>query len=341
MKFCIYLKQTEPNVSFKSQEHIFPAGIGGTKKLPLEYVSHDCNNYFSAMELQFMRNSLIALPRQFHGPGKRGDSNPKKATKSNVSLITELNASNSFGFGYISLGKPYNISQILINIKGPIQFKSDRSFGNVNKVTTDFMNNLEKFNGKYSLHEDERLTEDEFILGFRDGKWYVALSNKDLEKQIRIFIDKILFEKPIQNKVPTMGTIQTEVQQTFQFDDTFFRVCAKIIFNYLALAKGQNFVLQSCFDPLRDWIVNGGDNTFAGLLGKEFNLDIQTPKLAHKFMIVQDGKMLKSIISFYGGQFATQVNLCEDFEGCFELDGFICDWENGYDYRWAEYINRH
>lgn len=65
MKYCIYLKKTEPEVTFSSEEHIFPAGIGGIQKLPLEYVSHDCNNAFSSMELDFMRNSIMSLPRQF------------------------------------------------------------------------------------------------------------------------------------------------------------------------------------------------------------------------------------------------------------------------------------
>ena len=318
MKFCIYLKQTEPEVSFLSEEHIFPAGIGGIQKLPLEYVSHDCNNSFSAMELTFMRNSLIALPRQFYGPGKRGNLNPKNATKSTVSLMIGNNDPNSIEFGYICLGKPYSIPQLKININGKCQFISDSSFGDVNKQTADFIKNLEKFDGKYTLHEDERLSEDEFIIGYQDGKWYVALSNKDLEKQISSFIDKILSQKPFENQTPQFGKIQPTVQQTIQFDDTYFRVCAKIIFNYLAFAKGQNFVLRSCFDPLRDWIVRGGENNFAGLLGRELNLPIPIPELAHKLIILQNGKSLNGFISFYGDGFGTQVNLCEDFEGYFE-----------------------
>jgi hypothetical protein len=72
MRCCIYLKGTEPVLSFNSQEHIFPAGIGGIQMLPKGYVSDQFNNSFSKIELDFMRNSLIALPRQFYGPGKRG-----------------------------------------------------------------------------------------------------------------------------------------------------------------------------------------------------------------------------------------------------------------------------
>ena len=99
-KFCMYLKQTEPELTFKSDEHIFPAGIGGIQKLPMEYVSHDANNAFSAMEGQVMKKSLLALPRQFFGPGKRGNiTNPKKATQGAVSLMSSVTNPETVEFG--------------------------------------------------------------------------------------------------------------------------------------------------------------------------------------------------------------------------------------------------
>jgi hypothetical protein len=338
VKFCIYLKRTEPDVSFLSEEHIFPAAIGGIQKLPLNYVSHDCNNYFSSMELTFMRNSLIAISRQFHGPGKRGNLNPKNATKSNVSLMARVDDPNSISLGYISLGQPFNISQIKINKLGTCTFKADSSLGDGSKLLVDFMKSLEGFNGKYILHEDERISENEFILGYQDGKWYVALSNKEFENKLNSCVEALLLQKPLSNKIPEYSKSLTSVMQTLKFDDTYFRVCAKIIFNYLAFSKGQDFVLNSCFDPLRDWIVNGGENKFAVLIGKEFILPFPIPDLSHKFYIIQDGKSLRSIISFYGDSFATQVDLCENFEGSFEIDGFICDWKERKEYTWGEFI---
>lgn len=339
MKFCIYLKQSEPQVTFISEEHIFPAGIGGIQKLPLEYVSHDCNNSFSAMELSFMRNSLITLPRQFYGPGKRGNLNPKNATKSTVSLMAGINDPGSVELGYISLGKPYSITQLKINTNGTCHFQTDRSFGDIDKQTAEFVKNLEKFSGKYTLFEDDQLTQDEFIIGYHAGKWYVALSNKKFEEQIGSVIKKLLDQKPFENKSPRYETVQPTVHQTIQFDDTYFRVCAKIIFNYLAFAKGQEFVLRSFFDPIRNWIVNGGENNFAQLLGKEFTLPIPIPDQAHKLIIIQKGKTLAGFISFYGDSFGTQVNLCEDLEGFFDMDGFICDWKNRREYRFIDYIS--
>ncbi|WP_342537958.1 hypothetical protein MKY15_15710 [Sporosarcina sp. FSL K6-1540] len=339
MKHCIYFKKTEPDVTFISEEHIFPAGIGGIQKLPLKYVSHNCNNAFSAMELPFMRNSLIALPRQFYGPGKRGNLNPKNATKSSVSLMNGVNDPKSIEFGYISLGQPYSIPQLKFKLNGTCHFTSDSSLGDVNKQTSDFIKLLEKFKGKYKLFENEQLSQHEFIVGYSENNWYVALSNTDLENEVSSFIEKFLEQKPFENQSANFGTIQPNVIQTIQFDDRYYRVCAKIIFNYLAFVKGQAFVLENCFDPLREWIVNGGENKFAGLLGKEASYSIPFPELSHNLFIIQDKKVLKGIISFYGGAFETQVNLCDDFEGYFEMDGFICDWKNRKEFRFDDYVN--
>lgn len=339
MRFCIYLKKTEPEVIFSSGEHIFPAGIGGIQKLPVEYVSHDCNNAFSAMELPFMRNSLIALPRQIYGPGKRGKLDRKHATKSAVSLMNGVNESGNVEFGYISLGHPYSISQIKMNVNGTCQFISDRTFGEVNKQVADFEKNLNKYSGRYQLYQDERLDSDEFLLGLHDGKWHVALSNIELESSISDFVERLLTQKPFDNQSPNYGTVQIRVQQSIQFDDRYFRVCAKIVFNYLAFVKGQNFVLNDRFNPLRDWIVNGGENKFAVLSGEQTNLVIPFPDKAHKILIVQYGKSIKGLISFYGNSFETLIHLCDDFEDIFQLEGFVCDWQNSREFRLNDYIN--
>lgn len=108
MNYCIYLKDADPNLTFNSGEHIFSAGVIGKRKLPLGYVSDECNNTFSKMELKFMRSSIISLPRQMVGPGKRGSLDPKKASQSQIFLMNEDNQ-DTIEFGYISLSKAYAI----------------------------------------------------------------------------------------------------------------------------------------------------------------------------------------------------------------------------------------
>lgn len=340
MNFCIYLKKSEPDVSFSSEEHIFPAGIGGIRKLPMQYVSDDFNNMFSKMELPFMRHSLLSLPRQFKGPGKRGKLNPKKATEGSISIMSGEDL-NSFNLGYLTLGNPYTIPQIIIDINGLCHFKSDQSFGDAGKQIASFVKNLSKYNGKYILIEDARISKDEIILGFHRSKWYVALSNEDLKPQIDEYIDKIIQQAPFNKETPKYGSHQVKVHQTLEFDDSFFRVCGKIIFNYLTLVKGRDFVLNSCFDPIRDWIVNGGENNFAILTGKETKTSkIVSPKEAHKLFINQVGKSLVGYISFYGDNFETVVKLCDDIDGNFDLEGFLCDWKNREEYSYIDYVQK-
>ncbi|MBD8115057.1 hypothetical protein [Priestia megaterium] len=343
MKQCIYLKGTETELLFESQEHIFPAGIGGIQKLPLEYVSHNANNAFSALELGFMRNSIIMLPRQFYGPGKRGNLSPKKASKSTVSLMTAVSAPESIEFGYMSLGKPYSIAQIKINVStGKCGMMFDQSFGDASTQIQNFISKLGDYNNKYSLYEDERFSPDEFILGYQDNRWHLGLSNLKLIPEIQGYIKRLLDQTSFDNQVPQYGQSQPKVEQTIQMNNDFFRVCAKIIFNYLAYIKGRDFVLQEKFDLIRNWIVKGGEQSFATLSGKEQILknyfsSINCPEKAHKLLILQNGSYLLGVISFYGG-FETIVQLSDNYQEYFEAEGFICNWEEREEYSLKDFL---
>lgn len=198
---------------------------------------------------------------------------------------------------------------------------------------------MNNYNGKYALYEDERFKPDEFLLGVHRDKWYVGLSNKELELEIANFVKKLIESKTFEN--PTIGyeTAHPIVHQTLEFDDRYFRVCAKTLFNYLAFVKGREFILQDCFDPIRDWIVNGGENTFAKLIGetKDFPLAF-FPDQAHTLVITQTENRLIGQISFYGAEFKTLVELSNNFMSLFNLEGFICDWQKRQEYEIHDYL---
>lgn len=328
-------------VTFKSGEHIFPAGIGGVQKLPMEYVSHDANNAFSAMEGYVMKMSLLALARQFYGPGKRGNiTNLKKATKSTISLMSSKMNSTKINFGYISLGKPYTIPQIKINSSDNYQFSSDESLGESEQQINNFFENLRNYNGKYTLYEDERFNKDEFLLGFHQDKWYVGVKNKDIIVELDNVIKKLVEQNLPKKYTPKYSSELISIEQTLEFDDRYFRVCAKIIFNYLAFIKGQDFVLNECFDPLRNWILNGGNENFANLTGNETKFsEFKFPDQAHKLFIFQSKNNLIGKISFYGNSFETVVRLSNNFKGNFNFEGYICDWKNKKEYQFLEYFS--
>ncbi|MDW2885211.1 hypothetical protein [Exiguobacterium artemiae] len=342
MKYCIYLKKTEPLVSFSSGEHIFPAGIGGIQKLPVEYVSHECNNAFSKMELEFMRDSIISIPRQFSGPGKRGNLSIKKSTKSKVSILNSLEHPDKLEFGYISLGKAFIIPQIKIDTFGACSFTADVSFGDSKTVIKNFINTIEKSKKKYIFFEGDNFKNNEFLLGIYNGKLYLGLNSKENINYFEKTMQEIISKKLLYNVDPIYKSSRLEVNQTLKMDlNIYFRVCAKIIFNYLSYIKGQEFVIRDCFDPLRNWIVNSGENEFVKLVQeKEIFKILDFPKDSHKIVIFKKGNSLMGYVSFYGETFQNKIVLCENFNESFEIKMFICDWKQRKEFSLPQFLEQ-
>ncbi|WP_061320099.1 hypothetical protein [Clostridium botulinum] len=126
-----------------------------------------------------------------------------------------------------------------------------------------------------------------------------------------------------------------------KFDiENFYRVCAKIVFNFLAFSHGSDFVLNEQFDSIRNWIVNGGDNKFINLVNKDKRMSEYGlfPDEAHKIFITKSQNSLIGLLSLYGGAFETSILLCDNFSKSFYIDGYICDWMNKKEYTLAEYL---
>ncbi|MDM5249627.1 hypothetical protein [Lysinibacillus sp. G4S2] len=337
MKYCIYLKKGEPEVNFLSEEHIFPAGIGGIRKLPIEYVSHDCNNKFSIMEQTFMRESVIAIPRQFYGPGKRGNLNPKNATKSEVSVITDNE--NDVQLGYISLGKPYKIMQMKWNKNGSCRFSTNPRLGDAHLQLETFLINMKNFTGKFKKRKTPLLDENQIILGLHNNMWYVAYNDEKIISELAVFISKVLEQKPFETQEFQYQQNQISVHSTTVVDDSYYRVCAKIIFNYLAFIKGQEFVLNNCFDKLREWIVKGGEQNLVQIVDKGIVEELEFPDQSHSLFITKVQNNLVGYISFYGNAFKNLILLSDEFFESFWVEGFICDWKNREEYDFLQYLN--
>ncbi len=123
---CIYYTDKDA-LHYDSEEHIIPAGIGGVTVLPKEYVSSEFNQEISGLELDFMREGLISIPRPIIGPGKRGSLNAKKVTKSRVHVIRITSDESLFALGYTKLGKVYEIPHLLFNtLTGENSFSCNR-----------------------------------------------------------------------------------------------------------------------------------------------------------------------------------------------------------------------
>ncbi len=346
MKKCIYLKETEPEVTFKSGEHIIPAGIGGIRKLDNGMVSDKFNTeIFSSIELDFMRNSIIAIPRQFVGPGKRGSLSEKKASKSKVHIVSENGDFSDASLGYIKLAKPHQIPQFKIIDETEVHIIFDQSDGDYNVQLLNFIEILKKFDGKYNTIAYNKIPLNQVLLGNFKGKWYLGVHDRDINPPLEEYINKLINQSSILNEQPNFGIAQVTCNQQTSFNvENYFRVCAKIVFNFLAFSHGSDFVLQEKFDPIRQWIVNGGENKFANLIdktrqNKQMFKYIPFPEQAHRIIIAKENNHLLGILSLYGEHFDTIVMLCDDFKEEYVIDGYICDWVNKKEYTLLEYIN--
>lgn len=340
---CIYLKKSEPEVSFNSADHIIPAGIGGVKKLDYGTVSDQFNTgIFSSLELDFMRNSMISLPRQFLGPGKRGSLSLSKASKSNIHVMFKNDNKSDASLGYIKLGKPHQIPQLILIGEKEVRLIFDANDGENQQQLQQFISSLQNFNGKYIVLYEKDLPAEQIIIGTYDNKWFVATRDSIDSSKVNKIIQCICSQGIEVKGTPTYCTSQVRSYQSMSFNiDYFFRVNAKIAFNFLTYCRGPDYVLKEMFDPIRSWIVQGGDNAFATLMDSSNILlfkQFPFPGDSHKIFLMKIDTKLLCLLSFYGNHFVTSICLCDDFSEMYELDGLICDWRNRQEYSLLEYL---
>jgi hypothetical protein len=344
---CIYYKDDE-NLTYSSEEHVIPAGVGGMRKLPKGYVCDQFNNGISKLEQRFLRDSILAMPRIFVGPGKRGSLSESKATKSKIQFIKNPNGQVPYSLGYTVLGKTTEIPTLLINTKdGSCSFSLDKKENAYPfTVITDYKTKcLTDGWLKIKIKDNSELPTDTILIGVKEGieenyNCFVLRNPENtLEisaERIRAIANGINFEK----KEPEHLKYMPHVQDTGDFDSEYFRVHGKIAFNTLALLKGKDFLMSPHFDEVRKWIAYGGDNNFASMLNSPNALQksgLPVPKDAHSVLISRSGQMVIANVSLYN-HFIIQILLSNSFSGQLSLDGFICDWVGKKEYAWHEYL---
>ena len=338
MDKCIYLKKTLPEVTFNKAEHIIPAGIGGIKTLPKGMVSDEANESFSKLELDFMRNSIISLPRQFYGPGKRGSRSKNKATKSQVHLLSTDESEDTLSLGYIELGKPHIIPQIRIDNNNNISFHMPFITSSYEEQFLKFLKQLNNLKKDYKIIIDEKIPVGDIILGHfkdkRNDKWYVTVNSKDELELLPNLLNQLKTGHLEINEPKFKKSIVTSHQNMAFSIESFCRICAKITFNYLAFITGSEFVLQDIFNPIREFIINGGDNNFVGLIENDDKHNNILDELSHSnsHLIVLSklpNNKLIGILGLYGGHFKTIIELSSEFKDDFMTQIYRCNWMEG------------
>lgn len=336
---CIYYKNLSGQ-QYKNREHVIPAGIGGIEKLPSGWVSDEFNNRMSKSELVFMRNSIIALPRQTLGPGKRGSQKIADATKSKIHLIEDTKSSGSFALSYIERSAPFIIPQVKINLQTGELLCSFPETDDMATAKDGILKFLKELDPSQLINIDgSKLEANELILGYgynKENRNYIATSHsvKINVEFLELLVNSI---EKLDMSQPGKDSTLFKTHQEVTLDNDFYKVCAKTAFNTLAMLKGHDFVMQDCFDPLRNWITGSGKGIFATF--SPITKDPGFPEDSHWVVIDRRGRELIAIVTFYN-HFSIVVNLTADYSGNFTRDGYICEWSNKKEYLLRNYITQ-
>ena len=366
---CIYSLKTSDETEFATQEHVIPAFLGGMKKLPIGYVSDDVNKMFSKLELSFARETDIAIPRMFVGPGKRGNLNPAKASPSKVHIF-QYEDGLGFGLGYIKLGAPYPIDQIhVFQGSANVRFSLSPIEGSSNsELLSNFSSKLTSLNTESSIKvlPDENLDKLEYIFGYSDGKWYLAINPTrcagEAKDYILRFVQSIMLANrngavTMPNDMDEIGIKSSQIVSHFDFEidlNNYYRVIAKTALNCLAHLKDNQFVLKPEFDSIRKAIYDdldmsgyfgvldsktrGEHGSFADIFKKLDSLGgrgLGDQYHAIIFFSVMGAQMC--IVGFYGLDNPYVIKLTEAATEPV-LDGFFCDWRARTELNLLEYI---
>jgi len=348
MNKCIYSLKNDSESTFKKQEHIFSACIGGSYKLPNGYVCDEVNEMFSPLELRFVRSSNIAIYRMFYGPGKRGSHSDKKATESEVHVMIDNNTKKA-ELGFIKKGKQYIINQLHFysGEKACQIFLAVYSEKSTEENVQTFFEQIENYNNSPIVIKSSNLSLNEFILGVHNNRWFIVINEScsydescdlystALSGFLRINkegllgqIDKIKYHS---------GNTETNLKLNFDLSDNY-RVAAKTAFNCLAYLKGADFVLSKQFDSIRKAIYSGENIAkYVSLANTESHSSslfemfdkASLGKHLHLVIINKSQSSLVATVCFYNLNITFCVTLAEEFTDQIASPiGLICDWEN-------------
>jgi len=257
MDKCIYFKNQAEKLTYSSAEHIFPAAIGGIKKLDKGIVSDQANNIFSKLERKAFHESMIRINRQFGGIGKRGKRSDKANIQSATIELMQCQDDKAYSLGYLLKGSPITIPQFHIDVESKAITGASIPPSSQGIDLLDFVKT--NWTGYYNIIINDKM-QSKALLGFHENKWYLAMPNKESQGRCDDIINTLIQAQSIEKTNQETHTSQVAFDIPVVVDENYYRVIAKIAFNYLACICGQEFVLRDEFDSIRNYILNGGDN---------------------------------------------------------------------------------
>jgi len=348
---CIYLPD-QPGLTYFTEEHIFPAAIGGIATLQKGFVSDQFNNRISKTEQDFIRDGLISIRRPIEGPGRRGSHSESKASKSKIT-VTRSTDDPGIGLGYLKLGRAYEIPHVKLELlTGVFDFSYDKTeAGDHQAIINRFVNHSESCEfAKIRVFTSEHVPPDVVLFGLADGieenftgflAHHPSTSYPLTKEKISLFG---LSVAAITNSQARSVKYFPQMNFNFHFKPAHLRVYGKVAFNLLCYILGREVVLQPGFDAVRNWIVKGGEYGQVSFLKEGIDpfvdLNSKMPDSSHFVLLYQNGMVLSAVVSFYSGM-AVEFVLSDQFIGKINIDGLICDWRNKCEYRLINYIASH
>jgi len=317
---CIYY-QSKDQLTFAGQEHIFPASIGGIEKLPKGFVSDQANHYLSQLEQALLKTSIISLSREFFGPGKRGTD---KLGEVSVSV---LKSEDEYSLGYLFKGKPYSIPQLKINqVTGECFLIIDKKEGA--EYIDKFIKYLQDFDGKFIYIKNKNISENEIYIGHYQKKYFVASASLNIELTKVQSLIKLFLEHSSSILEPEVRSAQVVVKNNMVLSKDNAKVYAKIAFNVLAKFKGKDYLQNSAFDEMRDWIVGERDININYFPTRNSNCNYMISEFTgHYCVLLNIDNHICAEVSLYGWKMGFRLG--KIFDDSFNIPmGLFCDSEN-------------
>lgn len=348
MEQCVYLFDREKKLTYKKQEHIISAGIGGIRTLPKGYVSDQANELFSKYELKCLRYSPLLIERARYGPGKRGSFNINSIDVPDVLSLepwTEgIKHSYICPLGFLFKNNAYIIPQIVIVMSNSkdlevIYLRSTyQAAGNINEF--DFHFRMQEFLSSSSRnYKNIEVPYDTNLIftciGLYKKNWYICSTQPDFN--IDLLTTQILDKKPFSGSLTDyLGSPKPifRYRRVIDFADMVpIFIHAKNCFNSLILFKGCDFAKQNIFNKFRQCVLTNlcwdavalpVNNVPSNIL---LFLKNRIENHAHVVAIYTDNDAVMAFSVLYGESYGL-FKLGEKYFGEAFSYAFICDFEN-------------
>lgn len=264
---CIYCLEDKPQTSFTKTEHVLPQSFGRFENnFTLNgIVCDDCNQHFgNSLEMDLGRDTFEGIsryeyevrdPKDFKSLGKRSRLQISVAEGPFKGALAYLEYSQERD---IIISKP--LPQVGFSHNGSQNYK----YFELNKIP-------------------DKAELDAQGLDYANK---VRVFGDSFEKAGKALAEREIFPK-FERETPFLedGSGKWEFEFEGNIDKIICRAIAKIAFNYLAYWQGSEFVLQSEFDPIRQYIRTGEQKEDSFIQISNKNILVDEPSQGSKRLI--------------------------------------------------------